>query len=344
MGILVRRNCTWMALRVAVVTWIVLGNAAVYAADVILLKNGDRVSGNIISMEDTILRVDTDYADVIKIDWDDVKGLTADQPFWVSFHDGAIIPDDIGVRDRDRLILLSLEPGGPIQLDKIKTINLFELSYRGTLGLGGSATSGNTNTQSLNASGTLTVYKGWHRLILDGRANRGKAQGEVNAQNANLNTRWDYFLTKRVYIPLINFLENDKFQNLSLRNTTILGVGYDVLDHRSNFLTIAAGPNVVYQDFTSEPSQVIPGFSWQTRWNLEFFGGDLKFWHDHTGTRDIGHDNALRVNANQGVSVKIYKDFSIRFEYTVRYNSQPAEGRKSTDSTINFGLSLDLLG
>ncbi len=317
---------------------------AVHATDVILLKNGDRVSGDIITMEDTVLKVDTDYADIIKIDWDDVKGLTSDQPFWVSFHDGAIIPDGIGVRDKDRLILFRLEPDGPIQLDKIKTINLFELSYRGNLGIGGSATSGNTNTQSLNASGTLTVYKGWHRFILDGRANRGKAQGEINAQNANLNTRWDYFLTRRAYIPVINFLEYDKFQNLSLRSTTIIGVGYDVFDHRTNFLTIAAGPNIVYQDFTSEPSEVIPGFSWQTRWNVEFFGGDLKFWHDHTGTRDIGHDNALRVNANQGFSVKIYKDFSIRFEYNVRYNSQPAEDRKSTDSTITFGLSLDLLG
>ncbi len=328
----------------AVMGWSLCGTMGAHAADVILLKNGDRVSGEIITMEDTVLSVDTDYADVIYIDWDDVDGLTSEKPLWVSFHEDAVIPDDIGVRDGDRLILFRLEPGGSIQLGQIKTINLFELSYRGLLSLGGSATSGNTDTQSLNASGTLTVYKGWHRFIIDGRANRGKAQGEVNAQNASLNSRWDYFLTKRAYIPFINFLEYDKFQSLSLRSTTIIGAGYDILDHRANFLTVAAGPNIVYQDFTSEPSQIIPGFSWQTRWNLEFFKGDLKFWHDHTGTRDIGHDNATRLTANQGVSVTIYNDLSIRFEYNVGYNSKPAENRKSTDTTITFGLSLDFLG
>jgi putative salt-induced outer membrane protein YdiY len=74
------------------------------------------------------------------------------------------------------------------------------------------------------------------------------------------------------------------------------------------------------------------------------FRGDLKIWHDHTGTRDIGRDDAVRLNANQGISIKIYKDLSIRFEYNVRYNSKPAEDRKTTDSTITFGLSLDLLG
>jgi len=181
----------------AVVMWSLWGMMAAHAGDVILLKNGDRVSGDIILVENTALKVDTDYADVISIDWDDVNGLTSDKPLWVSFHEGVIIPDSVGVRDGDRLILFRLEPGGPIQLNKIKAINLFELSYRGNIGLGGSVTSGNTSTETINASGTLTVNKGWHRLILDGRGNRGKADGEVTAQNAALNTRWDYFLTKQ---------------------------------------------------------------------------------------------------------------------------------------------------
>ena len=46
------------------------------------------------------------------------------------------------------------------------------------------------------------------------------------------------------------------------------------------------------------------------------------------GTRDIGRDDAVRINAVQGVSVNIYKDLSLSFEHNVRYNSQPA-GRDS---------------
>jgi putative salt-induced outer membrane protein YdiY len=344
-GFQMRRSFFGTILCLALTMWLLVeGPVAVSAADVILLNNGDRVSGDILTMEDTVLKVDTDYADVLYIDWDDVKGLTSEKPLWVAFHDGAIIPDGVGVRDGDRLILFRLDPGGPIQLDKIKTLNLFEMSYWGNIGLGGSATSGNTSTETINASGTLTVNKGWHRFILDGRANRGKADGQVTAQNTALNTRWDYFLSKRAYIPFINLLEYDKFQDLSLRSTSIIGVGYDFLDRRANFLTVAVGPTVVYQNFRFEPSMVIPGFSWQPRWNLEFLGGDLKLWHVHTGTRDIGRDNAVRLNANQGISIKVYQDLSIRFEYNVRYNSKPADGRKTTDTTIIFGLSLDLLG
>lgn len=172
------RGSVRVILSLAVVTWLLCCPVWVNATNVILLKNGDRVSGDILTMEDTVLSIDTDYADVIKIDWDDVSGLTSAKPLWVSFHDGTLIPEHVGVRDGDRLILFRLEPGGPIQLDTIKTINLFELSYWGSLGLGGSATSGNTSTETINASGTLTVNKGWHRFILDGRANRGKAEGK----------------------------------------------------------------------------------------------------------------------------------------------------------------------
>ncbi len=335
---------TWSA--IMTLTWVLmLGTSSlVWAVDIIQLKNGDQVSGDIISMEDTVLSVDTDYADIIKIDWDDVKNLISDQPIWVSFHDGAVIPDGVGHREGDRLIVFRLDLDGPIQLDKIKTINLFALAYRGTLSLGGSVTSGNTDTQSINVSGSLTVNKGWHRIILDGRANRGEADDKLTAKNGAFNARWDYFLSKRVYVPVINFSEYDKFQKLTYRNTTIVGAGYDILDRRANFLTAGMGPTAIYENYSTKAATVITGFSWLARWELEFLKGDLKVWHHHIGTRDLGRDNAVRINAVQGISVDVYKDLSVSLEYNVRYNSEPVDNRKSTDSTIVFGLSLDIEG
>ena len=339
-----RKAAVWQTMLLAVWVLVFGAPAESWAADVIQLKNGDRVSGKILTMEETVLSVDTDYADVIKIDWEDVKGLTSEKPLWVSFHDGAVIPEGVGIRDKDRLIVFRLEPDGPVQLHKIKTINLFELSYNGKFSLGGSLTSGNTDTESGNASGTLIINKGWHRIILDGLATRGKADGQLTAKNASVNTRWDYFFTKRGYSLVNNLSEYDKFQKLSYRNTLILGGGYDILNRKANFLTVAAGPTAIYQNFSTEPTTVIAGFSWLARWSLEFLKGDLKLWHHHIGTRDIGGDDAVRINAVQGISFKIYKDLSISLEYNIRHNSQPADGRKTTDTTIVFGLTLDLLG
>ena len=88
-----REAAAWKTMLLAVCALVFRTLSESWATDVIQLKNGDRVSGDIITMEDTVLTVDTDYADVIKIDWDDVDGLTSDKPLWVAFHDGAVIPD-----------------------------------------------------------------------------------------------------------------------------------------------------------------------------------------------------------------------------------------------------------
>jgi len=47
------------------------------------------------------------------------------------------------------------------------------------------------------------------------------------------------------------------------------------------------------------------------------------------------------VNADQGRQVKIYNNWLVNFEYDLRYNSLPVEGRKTVDTNIIFGFSYD---
>lgn len=90
---------------------------------------------------------------------------------------------------------------------------------------------------------------------------------------------------------------------------------------------VDAGPAAIYENYGADAATVIPGFSWLARWHLEFLKGDLKLWHPHIGSRDIGRDNAVRINTVQGISVEIYKDLTVNFEYNVRYNSEPVDDR-----------------
>lgn len=111
----------------------------VWTADVIQLKNGARFPGAFFRWKIRVLTVDADYTDIIKIDRDDVNGPTSDKPLWVSFHKGRSFWMS-SVSGGDRLILFRLKPVAPVPLNRIKTINLFDLSYRGTVSLGGSVT------------------------------------------------------------------------------------------------------------------------------------------------------------------------------------------------------------
>jgi 5-methylcytosine-specific restriction endonuclease McrBC regulatory subunit McrC len=71
----------------------------------------------------------------------------------------------------------------------VRSINLAEQDYYGYISEGGNQTSGNTQTQAFNLSGTLTYRKEEHRIILDGKYNRAQADNEDTANNAAINIK-----------------------------------------------------------------------------------------------------------------------------------------------------------
>ena len=312
------------------------------AADVVILQNGESVRGQILSMEDKQLELQTDFAGKIKIDWGKIQSLTTDRPLSLIFYAASEIPEGVGVRDGDRLIVTQLQAGGPIRLSDVKAINALDIYYRGYAGIGGNQTSGNSRTEALNMTGSFTLRRERDRLQIDARYNRGEAEGQLTAQNARGSSRYDYFLSRQTFLFGDQLFEYDLFQNLALRSTSTLGLGYDFFDRKSRSLSFGGGPTFVYEDFTTVPATATPSAMWFVRWYREFRGGDVRLFHNHQGFRDYGASDAFRLNAAQGIRVKIFGDFSLNLEYDLRYNTKPAPGRKELDTTFIFGLAYEV--
>lgn len=310
-------------------------------AAVVLLKNGDRITGRIVKMEKQRLEIDPQFSDIIKIKWEDVQSITSERPMSIKLYGELDMPENAGERRLDRIIVYTLGEDGAIRLEDVRAINFAENDYRGYISGGGNQTSGNSQTEALNVSGNLIYRRLEHRYILDGKYNRGQADGEDTANNGSFSVKYDYFLAPRVYVGALNLAEMDQFQNLSLRNTTGLQLGYDILDREHHNLTIGAGPAAVYQDFTTDPATITPSASWLLRYEFMIRGDDVIIFHKSQGFKDLGHGSATRVNADQGIRVKITQNWRVNFEYDLRYNSLPVEGRKTVDTNIIFGFSYD---
>jgi len=310
-------------------------------AAVIVLKNGDRITGRIVKMENKRLEIDLPSAGIIKIRWEDVQSVTTERPMSVMLFGEADLPEGSGERDLDRIILSTLGKDGAIRLEDVRAINFAENDYRGFLSAGGNQSSGNSKAQALNISGNLMYRIAEHRFLLDGKYNRAQADGNNTANNAALTIKYDYFLGRRVYVSALNLAETDQFQNLSLRDTAGLLLGYDILDREHHNLSIGAGPAAVYQNFTTDPATLTPSASWNMRYEFMFRGDDVILFHRHQGYQDLGHASATRVNADQGIRVKLAGNWRINFEYDLRYNSVPDVGRKTTDTTMILGFSYD---
>jgi putative salt-induced outer membrane protein YdiY len=310
-------------------------------AAVVVLKNGDRITGRIVKMEKQRLEIDPPFSDIIKIKWEDVQSITSERPMSVKLYGELDLPENVGEQRLDRIILYTLGEEGAIRLEDVRAINFAEHDYRGYISAGGNQTSGNSQTQALNVSGNLMYRKLEHRYTLDGKYNRGQADGEDTANNGSFSVKYDYFLAPRIYMGALNLVETDQFQDLSLRNTSGLVLGYDLLDREHHNLSIGAGPAVVYQDFTTDPATVTPSTAWTMRYEFMIRGDDVIIFQKTLGFQDLGHGSATRVNADQGIRVKITQNWRVNFEYDLRYNSLPVAGRKTLDTNIIFGFSYD---
>lgn len=330
-----RRSCA----RALVALVVVLLVPASAVADEVWLKNGDHLSGRIIRMERDQLFLESDQAGDVYIDWENIERLRSDKPLAVRFQRGAPIPDNVGTRDEDRLIVQELEAGGPVDLATIRSINQVDLYMKANFSAGGNQTSGNTNTGAFNLSFDGFARVNRHKVTLDMAFNQGQAEGELTVENARGALRYDYFLTRSLFTLILQSLEQDTFQNLAVRSTTTAGLGYELLNLSSHELIVGAGPTAVYTDFTTEPSYVDPSAAWILRWYYEVYRDVVKLYHNHQGWFDLGQREAFRINATQGMRVEIFGDLNMHVEYVIRLNTDPARGRKDLDTSFVLGLT-----
>ena len=312
-------------------------------ADEVQLSNGDRLTGEVVKMEDGILTFKTDYGGEIKISWNKVTALTSTNPMQVK------VPAQVNEWVRDLLLggyelieATKLGPGETVPLTDVKAINQGHLRYQGNFTLGGNSTSGNSSTKAVNAAGRLTIRSDRQRLYLEAKYNYGEAQGALTARNSMAQAKYDYFVSKKVFLDAFGLFEKDTFQNLQFRNTLGAGVGYQFLDNGNRTLSTSVGLGYVNEHFTTSPQTQTPSSRWGVRFQYAIIPDRVTFFHKHDGFYDLAGGNAVRVMADQGLRVFVYQNFYFNLEYDLRLNTQPAPGRQKLDESFIFGIGYEL--
>ena len=95
-------------------------------ADTVLLKNGDRITGELITKKGDTLQIKTPYSKKIEIDWHQVASLSLDEPVKVIFEEDLSISETSEVNESSPLfagkpascseIILVDAPGNAISL------------------------------------------------------------------------------------------------------------------------------------------------------------------------------------------------------------------------------------
>jgi len=92
-----------------------------------------------------------------------------------------------------------------------------------------------------------------HRFSIEGKYNYGEQSKKINVRNSLAELKYDFFLTKRVFLDTFALFEQDTFEDLNLRSTFGAGPGYQFIDTKRTQLSGMLGLAYVNEDWRTRP-------------------------------------------------------------------------------------------
>jgi hypothetical protein len=158
--------------------------AGMLAADTVIMKNGDKLTGTIVTQSAKGLVFKSEFAGDVTIAWDNISGVTADKPVVLTLKDGKKVTGTVALKD-DRLVATT-ESGARVELSRADVASVrpvaaqsdFEVQerraarpefldrYSGFADFGFASTTGNAQQQTITTNGQLLRTSAKDKLTL----------------------------------------------------------------------------------------------------------------------------------------------------------------------------------
>jgi len=250
--------------------------------DVVTLKDGGVLYGEVLEMSDGVLYIKTAAAadNIVKLKWANVEKLAINHPIPFHLKEGSVL---IGTATEgpNGTINVRAEPlkgTMEVPLDSITALNPIiqaPVIYSGTLTGGYSQATGNSHLRNASLLGDFVARSEQLRLTINGRYVYGDKDGELSARNARALIKMDFFITKRFFWFASSYFEKDTFEDLKLRTALSSGPGYQIIN-QGNYdspwlkditLYAEAGLSYFNEDCTSAADQTSLRGRWAVRLN-----------------------------------------------------------------------------
>ena len=353
--------------RILLLLFIITG-FTVNAQDVIKLKNGNELNGEVKSMDRGILTIETDYSDSdFKVEWDQISYLKTGSKYIVSLSkesmkhlkgfvakndslDGRILATLETHPSNSEVLILHTDHGNKnVSMNQIVYLNSVNDSFISRLSaaidVGFNLTKAN-NLKQLNVSSTISYEA--DKWGADGGFNvvdsKQDSVARIHRLDANIGFNW--YLPKDFYLAVsANYLENDELQ-LDLRSTYKAGLGFFILRTNHLYWKVEGGAafteELYFPDPSIDPNPKASGEGYiGTEINL-FDIGDLNLMSNIIVYPSITESGRTRSDFKFEAKYDLPFDLYIKAGTTVNYDNQPAVEGSEYDYVINTGLGWEL--
>lgn len=213
-------------------------------------------------------------------------------------------------------------------------------TFAGEAELGATLTTGNTETSSYKGRLDLKHELGnWeNQYLLEGLYSEDT--GTVTAKRYLAGAQGNYRLTDRSYLFANGKYEVDPFTGYDYTISGAAGYGYRIYETNATFLDAEIGPGYIYQKLDSEQA-ALQGYDSN---DSVVAHGVINFETEITDTSKFqqrfvaDYGDKLDARSETSLTANIIGALAMKFAIIVRYDSEPLDGKKGTDTETNMTL------
>ncbi|MEW6741367.1 MAG: DUF481 domain-containing protein [Planctomycetota bacterium] len=318
-------------------------------ADTVLLKNGDQLTGKVVSLADGKLKFATAMAGEVTIDVANIQTFATDEPVELHLKDKTVLDKKIHGAEAGRFGVESAEVVEPhsFAISDIEKINPPKAKWTGSFSISATMNRGNADTQDFNISINAVRRSEIDRITFDAAYDAGRQKVETDTGDEDWRTtersvwgalQYDYFLSKKAYGWGRTRAEKDSIAQLDLRLTAGAGAGYQWHEDAVWGFTTEAGLAWVSEQFSNETEdQDAISSRVAYRYKRLLFDG-LTFDHDAEWYRSFEDPDDNYVTTRASLRSTLTKSLFAEFKVKLDWDSTPAQGSERTDVMYGVGV------
>lgn len=318
-------------------------------AGVLLLKNGDRISGELIVIADGQLHWQSDMAGEIAVPQINVVGIETRDLFEIDLDGYRLLSEcQLQMRSDTQQWLNCKE--GEAQLSTWKEVRkvsarplIAREMWRNTGYVSASARDsvGNTEEQDLQLDFKMSMRRGSVRHTGFATYDEQKQADIKTRDNRKAEYQYDYFFSNKWYSNSLLSWERNVFQNLENRTLVGSGIGYQFFDTELIRLSVQGGlgyETEIYADDNDRRGMV---FRESTDFNYRLNALGLQFFHRNTFLQLFDRSGDWRLSTETGFKLPVIGRLTAQAKLKFDYANIPADATEALDRTWLFGVNYD---
>lgn len=213
-------------------------------------------------------------------------------------------------------------------------------TFAGEAELGATLTTGNTDTSSIKGRLNLMQELGnWeNQYLFEGLYKEDT--GDVTAKRYYAGIQGDYKFNEKSYMYITANYEADPFTGFDFKSVASAGYGYKFIDSNDMYLSAEVGPGYIYKKLDDEQSALL-GYDNE---DSVVAHGAMNFSYDISESSKFtqlfiaDYGDSLEGRSETAITANIVGALAMKFAVIVRYNSEPLDDKKSTDTETNMTL------